>query len=449
MGEIIRSIQKPISTYVDEIVRAFHEKLCKDLLPVGKCRSPDDCNKKTKPSDLCKSCKCWFKELKDSHEKGNSPSWHKNCKSAEWSEDHWAVAKFFMPALGSNLSTVKDAQSTDLSSLLNVLEWMKDRAFLGKTRVNVDLVRKLRSQVRNTWAHAPQQEFTNDETAEGFSIATDFLDGLEKVWSHAESGKCLEHLKRLKTNGVTNVAESELQILVLQRHLLIQARKPLEKSLELRKTLTGSSVGIADKVFSLLQLGRICKLISTSEHYLDKEDESKKSREKAEKYYREAIQLSKNDLGDHELTSSCYKSLVDLFLNIKKPNLAEKEYTTAKEMRENLGLDASEKYVYLLNNLGKCLTECKRPDEAIELLESARDMAEKLAENDKPNVYKAKVYTSLAFAYNSLQDSENAVKYAKKALEFDGLCNVIRKHDYKNLNSKNFIKMCWKQLTYT
>ncbi len=118
--------------------------------------------------------------------------WHKNCKSAEWSDDHWEVAKFFMPELGSNLSTVKDAESTKLSSFLNVLEWMKNRAFLGKTRVNVDLERKLRSQVRNTWAHAPQQELTDDEIAEGFSIANDFLEDLEKVWSHAGNGKCLE-----------------------------------------------------------------------------------------------------------------------------------------------------------------------------------------------------------------------------------------------------------------
>ena len=220
VGELIRSIQRPISIYVDEIVKAFHEKLCKDLLPVGKCKSPEDCNKKTKGGDLCKSCKCWFKKLEASYKKGNNPSWHKNCKSASWSEDHWGVAKFFMPALGSNLSSTKDAESTDLSSLLNVLEWMKDGAFLGKVRVSVDLVRKLRSQVRNTWAHAPQQELGDDEKVESFSIATDFLEDLEKVFSHAENAKCLEHLKHLKTSGVTNVVESELQSLLLQRYLL-------------------------------------------------------------------------------------------------------------------------------------------------------------------------------------------------------------------------------------
>ena len=1002
------------------------------MLPVGKCRNPVDCNKKTKPDDLCKSCKRWFKELKDSHEKGNNPSWHKNCKSAEWSEDHWEVAKFFMPVLGSNLSTVKDAESTDLSSLLNVLEWMKDGAFLGKTRVNVDLVRKLRSQVRNTWAHAPQQELT--DVAEGLSIATDFLDDLEKVWSHAESGKCLEHLKRLKANGVTNVVESELQSLLLQRHLLndikdeitkikvkrssdknaienheeklknleramnecsqrmsdfesfkekineqfinfaeelksfraipqdiheirnsigqirddlakmnerkaerklrsclpdkspmftareaeiqrvitslideekavvslyggpgvgktaiaievshkldeddnilvvfsqlttaatvdemirqlcldvgvnheddpksslilhlknvkenvilvmddidnlleekarselngliwllrkncdcqivttsrlsysipgllvdtvdvgemdknaciellrkqcpgqndtflqklaelcgniplamciagsqvddfehsdellrhlkeqpmktlechesgqyvyrainlsyekcsdkeketlvrlvvfegsfsedaakaviekkdfdstrilkklvrrslikqptkrrysihllikhflndqqegeteipdraraevvmvehylklghdltiesyskdgyketrkvlkqeahniqnvlkiccqqkdsttsdisdclahsevyttsarffslfvrtiipgsivdeflqrctdlaeqrkqhgikinfhclladqersksigrsdedfnskmeeikkefdthyedleedkslcahyyyqygrylsrksegrkgkerlkllTQARKELENSLELRKTLTGSSVEIADTVFSLLHLGHVCKRIYSTEYY------------KAENCYREAIRLSQNDLGDHELTSSCYKSLGDLFLNIKKPNLAEIEYTTAKVMRENLGLDASERHVFLLNNLGQCLTIEKRANEAIEVLESARDMAEKLAESDEPNVCKTKVYTSLAIAYDSVENYSDAVNYAQKALKFEKAIHGIQQSKLRKILSNN------------
>ena len=237
---------------------------------------------------------------------------------------------------------------------------------------------------------------------------------------HYQYGRYLTH----KSQGRTAKERLKLQT---------AAREQLEKSFELRKTLTSSSVGIADEVFSLLQLGQVCKMISSSEHFLGKKEESKKSLEKAEKYYREAIRLSKNDLGDHELTSSCYKSLGDLFSQTNKPELAEKEYTTAKEMRENLGLDASKSHVFLLKNLGNCLTKCKRPNEAIELLESARDMAEKLAENDQPTDYKAKIYTSLAFAYNSLQDSENAVKYAKKALEFDGLQDVIRKYEYENI----------------
>ncbi len=218
-------------------------------------------------------------------------------------------------------------------------------------------------------------------------------------------------------------------------HLLNQARDLLEKSLKLRKTLPSSSVGIADKVFSLLQLGQVYKMISTSKHFLGKKAESEKSCEIAEEYYREAIRLSKNDLGDHELTSSCYKSLGDLFLKIKKPDLAEKEYTTAKELRENLGFDASERHVFLLNNLGQCLTLYKRANEAIEVLESARDMAEKLAESDEPNVCKTKVYTSLAIAYDSVEKDSDAVNYAKKALKLEKFIHEIKQNKLRKILS--------------
>ena len=83
-------------------------------------------------------------------------------------------------------------------------------------------------------------------------------------------------------------------------------------------------------------------------------------------------------------------------------------------MRENLGLDATEK----LNNLGKCFTVTSRAKEAIEVLESARDTAEKLTKSDEPNVCKTKVYTSLAIAYNLVKKYSKAVYYANKALEF-------------------------------
>jgi hypothetical protein len=103
-----------------------------------------------------------------------------------------------MPAL--ILNPVEDAESTDLSSLLNVLEFMKDDAFLGKARVNVELVRKLRFRVKNVWVHAPEQEFTDDEKEKSFSTASKFLEDLEKVRPNTENTKCLEILKGLKTS---------------------------------------------------------------------------------------------------------------------------------------------------------------------------------------------------------------------------------------------------------
>ena len=202
-------------------------------------------------------------------------------------------------------------------------------------------------------------------------------------------------------------------------HLQVQAREQLQKSLELRKTLTGSFEGKADKVFSLLNLGNVCKHISATERFLNKKNEVAiyLAQKQAQKYHEDAVQLSQDNLGEHELTSSCYKNLGDLLLK-NDPEVAEQKYTIAKSMRENLGLDASERHVLLLNNLGKCLTVTSRAKEAIEVLESARDTAEKLAESDEPNVCKTKVYTSLAIAYNLVKKYSKAVYYANKALKF-------------------------------
>ena len=217
--------------------------------------------------------------------------------------------------------------------------------------------------------------------------------------------------------------------------LQIQAREQLKKSLELRKTITKTPVTKADIIFSLLQLGKICKAISSTEHHLRKRNESQTSLTQAKEYYKEAIQLSQDTLGEHELTSSCYKHSGDLFLKTKEFELAEKEYTTAKDMREKLELDASEKYVFILKNLGGCLLECKRGGKAIEVLEEAFGIAEKLPKSAKlENVWWIRAYTSLAIAYNLVQKNDKAVCYAKKVMELTGKKEkIISYHQKKKL----------------
>ena len=210
----------------------------------------------------------------------------------------------------------------------------------------------------------------------------------------------------------------------------MEIKEKLEKWYEIMKTLTDTPGGKADIIFSLLHLGHTYKSISFPKYYL-KDDSSKTSLERAENCYKEAIQLSQKELGEHELTSSCHKDLGDLFSKIDKYVLAEKEYTTAKEIRDKVGLDASERHVLLLNNLGMSLSKTGRANDAIEVLEKARDTAEKLAENDEPNRYKAKVYASLAIAYDLKQKCSEAVNYAKKATEFGELKTFIPNSVYE------------------
>ena len=260
----------------------------------------------------------------------------------------------------------------------------------------------------------------------------DFISKMEKIKKEFETH--YDDLKNDKSlcahyyyqDGRYLLRKSENQQRGKQLNLRIDAREQLEKSLKLRETLADTPEGKADKIFALLQLGNAFK----------KKSKSNNSIEQAQTYYEEAIQLSQDNLGDHALTSSCYKHLGDLLLTMKKHKFAEKEYNTAKIMRENLGLDASKGYVFLLNNLGACLTESKRAHEAIEVLEKARDMAEKLAENNEPTVCKTKVYTTLAIAYDLVQNDSEAVSYANKALEFEEAMNKGTPNKLRKILSK-------------
>ena len=83
-------------------------------------------------------------------------------------------------------------------------------------------------------------------------------------------------------------------------------------------------------------------------------------------------------------------------------------------MREKLDLDASEKYALILKNIGGCLIERKRANEAIEVLETTCDIVKKLPESAKlQNVWLKRAYTSLAIAYDLVQKKSEAVYYAK------------------------------------
>ena len=216
VGELIRLIKEPVALYTSQIVENWHVKL-RSRLPPGRCTNPAVCETKTNPGCLCLSCKGWYDELAKSHQNKNKRQikWRENCDTSKWLVDPWEVAKFFMPILGDNKITINDAESTDLSSLLNVLEWMKDATFTPDRRVDLNLVRRLRSEVRNPWAHAPNQELAEAILNDAFDIANKFVADLDKVFSFPEVKECIKDIKVLQANGLSNVKETELKIVNL------------------------------------------------------------------------------------------------------------------------------------------------------------------------------------------------------------------------------------------
>ena len=216
VGEIIRLIKEPVALYTSKIIKEWHAKLpCLSLPP---CTVPGVCQTKKNPHNLCLSCKGWYDELAKSHQSKDKRKikWHENCDTSQWPNDPWEVAKFFMPVLGKNKTTVIDANSTDLSSLLNVLEWTKDVVFAPDRRVNRNLVTQLR-ETRNSWAHAPGQTLPDSFLNDAFDIAKKFVSDLDIVFSRNEVKECQEFIKLLQADGISNITETELKILNLLR----------------------------------------------------------------------------------------------------------------------------------------------------------------------------------------------------------------------------------------
>ena len=216
VGEMIRLIQEPVALYSCKIIEEWHAKLpCLSLPP---CKFPAACQKKKSPDKLCLSCKGWYDELAKFHRNKDRRQikWHENCDTSKWPDEPWEVAKFFMPVLGKNKTTVTDADSTDLPYLLNVLEWTKDTVFAPDRRVDRNLVIQLR-EVRNSWAHAPRQNLPDPYLNDAFDVANMFLTDLEIVFSRKEVRRCIKCIKVLQADGMSNVTETELKILNLLR----------------------------------------------------------------------------------------------------------------------------------------------------------------------------------------------------------------------------------------
>ena len=226
-----------------------------------------------------------------------------------------------------------------------------------------------------------------------------------------------------------------------------EANEHLCKSLELRKSLPPTTLAKADVILSLIQLGNLWKKISAKQYGRGAKEDGEKSSKQAEEYLKEAEEKAKNNLGKHELTLACYKSLGDLFLQSKQNEAAMKYLNVARNMREELKLNSSEHYVVLLNNIGKCLLFLERYTDAIEILEKACSIDEKLVEDNQPTVSKGKVYTSLAMAYKKSNTfPKKAKSCAERALKINRRINekVIKEKEVKNLQN-----ICKRQLEPT
>ena len=169
-------------------------------------------------SSKCATCSMWKKELKRLHKSPRPKICWDNSDRQQWGSatGAWEIAKVFMPTLGTRRGDITDANTTDIGGLLNLLEWCP---FINPP-VNRAVLRSVRDEGRNRWAHSPKQELNDADVKTIFGHLNGLLN--DQVFradkAAQESSKNLQDLFR---HGLLTVRESEVEALHLLRQSLV------------------------------------------------------------------------------------------------------------------------------------------------------------------------------------------------------------------------------------
>ena len=169
-------------------------------------------------SSKCATCSMWKKELKRLHKSPRPKICWDNSDRQQWGSatGAWEIAKVFMPTLGTRKGDITDANTTDIGGLLNLLEWCP----LINPPVNRAVLRSVRDEGRNRWAHSPKQELNDADVKTIFGHLNGLLN--DQVFradkAAQESSKNLQDLFR---HGLLTVRESEVEALHLLRQSLV------------------------------------------------------------------------------------------------------------------------------------------------------------------------------------------------------------------------------------
>ena len=125
----------------------------------------------------------------------------------------WEIAKIFMAPLGPRKLDVFDAKTTDISGLLNVLEW-SPRGSNGmlNTGVVVAKIADARS-ARNLWAHAPLLHVSDADKVDVFASLTSLLQDPE-LHHDKDVQDTIKELNSLLITSLAVIEEKELELFV-------------------------------------------------------------------------------------------------------------------------------------------------------------------------------------------------------------------------------------------
>jgi hypothetical protein len=164
----------------------------------------------------------WKSHLENDHRSTDKRkiSWS-NSNNTQWLTvgASWEIAKIFMAPLGPRRLDVVNAKTTDISGLLNVLEW-SPRGTNGIFNTGVDLSKIVDARsARNLWAHAPSLQVSDVDKVDAFASLTSLLQDSE-LNGDKDVQDAMKELSSLSHTGLAVIEEKELELFVqLERQL--------------------------------------------------------------------------------------------------------------------------------------------------------------------------------------------------------------------------------------
>ena len=193
---------------------------------------------------LPNSVPAWKSHLSKAHRSTDKRkiSW-RNSDNTQWLTvgASWEIAKIFMAPLGPRKLDVVNAKTTDISGLLNVLEW-SPRGTNGMFNTGVDLSKIAAARsARNLWAHAPLLHVSDADKVDAFASLTSLLQDPE-LNGDKDVQDAMKELSSLSHTGLAVIEEKELELFVQLQRQLGQDVVSLESDISCWKDEVGANV---------------------------------------------------------------------------------------------------------------------------------------------------------------------------------------------------------------
>ncbi|CAB4038524.1 Hypothetical predicted protein, partial [Paramuricea clavata] len=193
---------------------------------------------------LPKSVPAWKSHLSKAHRSRDKKkiSWS-NSDNTQWFTvgESWEIAKIFMAPMGTRKLDVVNAKTTDISGLLNVLEW-SPRGTNGMFNTGVDLSKIAAARsARNLWAHAPLLHISDADKVDAFASLTSLLKDPE-LHHDKDVQDAIKKLSSLLNTGLAVIEEKELELFVQLQQQLDQDMVSLESDIICWKDEVGADL---------------------------------------------------------------------------------------------------------------------------------------------------------------------------------------------------------------